>query len=215
MAASSTSCCSSSFDKRASVNVVLSRKIRRTRFEVAVRSHTSGRASDDRPRRGRAARSAYRSAFFNAKDFGTSSPRTRDRKEIDPMTTASAASSAILSERPARRSISATIRARSCPPNAAAVAPTTVIPIWTVARNLSGCARISISARAERFPSSASSRTRVLRTESIAISAPANKPFPRMSITMRTSSVAKDIRRHRAARRRTIPGRPFGQLTAP
>jgi hypothetical protein len=46
-AASSTSCWSSSFDNRASVNVVLSPKNRRNRLEDAVSSQITGRKSHD------------------------------------------------------------------------------------------------------------------------------------------------------------------------
>ena len=47
--ASSTSCCSSSGDRRASVKFVRSPKKRRSTLELAVSSHTSGRISQDSP----------------------------------------------------------------------------------------------------------------------------------------------------------------------
>jgi len=54
LAASWTSCCSSSLDSRDSVNVVRSPNSRRNAFETSVSSHTSGRISWDSATSGRA-----------------------------------------------------------------------------------------------------------------------------------------------------------------
>jgi hypothetical protein len=53
LAASSTSCCSSSRDSRASVKVVRSPTRRSTTFELAVRNQTRGRVACDRNSSGR------------------------------------------------------------------------------------------------------------------------------------------------------------------
>jgi len=56
--ASSTSCSISSTESRASVKVVRSPNGRRTTFDAAVSSHTTGRASPERARSGRPTSSA-------------------------------------------------------------------------------------------------------------------------------------------------------------
>ncbi len=94
LAASSTSCWSSSFDRRASVKVVRSANGFSTTLELAVASHTSGRASQDSASRKREISSAYGSAARSASDFGTSSPSTSDRYEMAATTTTSATSCA-------------------------------------------------------------------------------------------------------------------------
>jgi hypothetical protein len=76
------------------------------------------------------------------------------------------------------------------PPNAAAVAPMTVIPIWTVARKRSGCSRSVSAARAAPLPPSTSPRSRVARSAMIAISAPAKNAFARMSAMTMAISLA-------------------------
>ena len=75
------------------------------------------------------------------------------------------------------------------PPNAAAVVATTVMPIWTVARNRSGSARSAATVWAPTRFSSTSWATRVRRSETIAISAPANTPFASVRARMTISSV--------------------------
>ena len=84
----------------------------------------------------------------------------------------------------ARRSLSLS------PPKAEAVALTMVMPIWTVARNRSGCSWSAMTLDARRFPSSTSWRSRVLRRETIAISEPARRPLARISPRMKMSSPA-------------------------
>ena len=81
------------------------------------------------------------------------------------------------------------------PPNAAAVAPTTVMPICTVARKPSGLARSSATDRAPGFPSATSSASRVFRSDTIAISAPEKIPFTRTRTRMMKSSVSNGISR--------------------
>ena len=75
------------------------------------------------------------------------------------------------------------------PPNAAAVVVTTVMPTWTVAKKRSGSARSAATVLAPARVASTSCCTRVRRSETMAISAPANTPFATMSARMTNSSV--------------------------
>ena len=98
--------------------------------------------------------------------------------------------------------------AMDAPPNAAAVALTTVMPIWTVARNRSGRSLSRSAALAPLRPLSTSSCSRDLRRATTAISAPAKSPFARMSATMmRTSG--------RMARPPRLPCRTRPRYTPP
>src|SRR4030042_6616491 len=60
-----------------------------------------------------------------------------------------------------------------------------VIPTWTVARNLFGSSRNLSRIRARLLPSSISCLTRVLLRVTTAISAEAKRPFKRMKMMMR------------------------------
>ena len=75
------------------------------------------------------------------------------------------------------------------PPKAAAVVVTTVMPTWTVAKNRSGSARSVSTVLAPTRPESTSCCSRVFRSETMAISAPANTPLTAMSARMTKSSV--------------------------
>ena len=178
--ASSTSCSSSSAERRASVKVVRSPKGRSTRFEVLVRSQTSGRASWESHRSGFPTTSAYRSALRSASDFGTSSPRTSDRYD----TSATTSAKAMLPAQGARGGKAATAgsmrRESWAPPRAAAVAPTTVMPVWTVAMSRSGAFRSSSTARAPGRRCSTSWWMRLRRNAMSAISAPAKMPLAKI-----------------------------------
>jgi len=85
-------------------------------------------------------------------------------------------------------------RASDAPPNAAAVAPITVMPIWTVARNCSGASRSRFTARADERPSSTSCASRVFLSAMTAISAPEKTPFARTSATTMASSTRISFR---------------------
>ena len=114
-AASSTSCWSSSGERRASVKVVWSRKGRKTTFDAAVRNQMIGREMRDITKSGRLTQSATRSDDRSASDFGTSSPMTIDRTETNAITSAKATLSEAV-PKPARRSTAATGFSRTTPP---------------------------------------------------------------------------------------------------
>ena len=179
-AASSTSWRSSSRESRLSTKVVRSWNGRRKRLDAKVSAATTGLATRETTRSTGAASSANRSLERSASDLGTSSPSTIDRADTSATTSPSASRSAH-APAPSDRSASATGCSSTTPPNAPALAPTTVIPTWTVARNCSGCWRSARAARARVLPSSASSRRRDLRTERMAISAPEKKAFTAVS----------------------------------
>lgn len=218
MEASSTRCCNSSGESRASVNVVWSRKGRSRRFEIVVRNQTTGRAAWDIQRSGRETRRLTRSLLRSASDFGTSSPRTIDSTEMKATTRASASSSA---PRRSPRPVSQAARGASsvAPPKAPAVAPRTVIPTWTVARKRSGFLRRASAERAPRWPSFASSSNRVRRTERIPISEAEKKPLTRQSTRMTNTSAPKStgspVMKWRAPADRARHPRPVRPPTAP
>ncbi|MDX2012682.1 MAG: hypothetical protein SFW67_20960 [Myxococcaceae bacterium] len=124
---SSTSCCSSSGDRRLSEKVVRSPKGRKTRLELLVSNHTSGRLTVESNESGDATSTAKRSGARSASDLGTSSPTTSDRYDTPPTTTAKA-TGPDASPRPARAKTSASGPSRRAPPKAAVVAPSTVTP---------------------------------------------------------------------------------------
>ena len=68
------------------------------------------------------------------------------------ITTANARSSACGASHATPAKIGAISRAMEAPPNAAAVALTSVMPICTVAKNRSGLSFSAITARADRLP---------------------------------------------------------------
>lgn len=104
----------------------------------------------------------------------------------------------------------ASLAAMVAPPKAAAVALTTVTPIWTVARNRSGALRSAATARAPPRRSSTSAASRGARTPTTAISAAAKKPLARTS-SSRIPSSASMGRSYRAGVARR-PGGARGAL---
>ena len=139
------------------MKLVLSPKLLSTRLLLAVRNFTSGRASHISPSNGRPMKSAYRSEDFSASDLGTSSPSTSDRYEMSRTTMVSAMKWAWGRRSSERSTIGVRSAAKFEPPNAPAVADTTVMPICTVARKSSGWCRRRKTARADLLPRSTSS----------------------------------------------------------
>ena len=140
------------------------------------RGARSGARDEERVPLGGAQRNRLRDELAEDEATGTRRARRRARARPAPRTRATAGQRA--------RAYGASRPARAAPPNAAAVAPTTVIPTWTVARNRSGSSRSRFTARADERPSSTSWASRVLRSEMIAISAPAKTPFASTSARM-------------------------------
>ncbi len=89
----------------------------------------------------------------------------------------------------------ASLPASSAPPKAAAVALTTVMPVWTVAMNRSGDSRSSLTARAPGRRSSTSWASRLRRRAMTAISAPAKTPLARTSASTTSSSVTISLKK--------------------
>jgi hypothetical protein len=73
------------------------------------------------------------------------------------------------------------------PPTAEASVPTSVMPIWTVARKVSGDS-LSRMAAATLADGARMALRRLMRAETSAISEAAKKPFSRMPSSMRLSS---------------------------
>ena len=122
-----------------------------------------------------AATSAIGSGRCSASRLGASSPSTRVKNEIAPVTTISAIVDAQPVETLWAISVDFRASARVAAPNAPESRVATVTPIWTEDRNrLGSCA--SFAARWPRLPRCRIERTCPSRSETRAISAPAKNP---------------------------------------
>ena len=159
---------------------------------------------------------AIDSACRSASRLGTSSPSRSVKKEKIATNTVRAIGCAA----PASpRGLFAAIRAaRSLtiwsPPYAAASVPTSVMPICTVGRNLSGLDASSSAFLAASSPASAICRSRPRRLATIAISAPEKNPLARIRARTMRSSWSMAVRRQPAAWSRRVMARLSRWITS-
>jgi len=95
-------------------------------------------------------------------------------------------------------------------PNAPVKTPTSVMPIWTVARKRLGDSASSSARRALASPSAALTRRRDFLAETTAISDMANTPFARMRSRMSAREIVNTGRRSRAKGGRVPTAAPRG-----
>ncbi len=149
LAASSTSCCSSSRDRRASMKFVRSRNGFKIRFEVAVSSTTSGLAAADSQRSG--PRDQQRVGLAHAQRQRLRHQLAQHQRQVRDHGDHDGERDRLGLRTPASRcarSAAGCGGPASSRRTAAAVVVMTVMPICTVARKRSGCARSPASASA-------------------------------------------------------------------
>src|SRR3990172_4015644 len=180
----------SSMEMKLAPPASLQPKIHSTALLDTVRVFTKNALIRARNSMGRASSDLICSEKRSARDFGTSSPSTREKYEMGTTTNKIAmASPQRVTQGKGRDSICGFRKPMAAaPPMAEAKELTRVTPICTVAKKRSGSFFKRTTAAADLTPFSKSASMRLLRVAIMAISDAAKKPFARIKIKIKTAS---------------------------